>query len=236
MRKQLVTSFRKKVKGGEQLGDEEYLNSLHKFVTPADLNGVRVAVIKEVGNDETFRRNVFESVRQHLTDIVGNEIVMQRQVNFVVQMPEDPTALLYIHTDAWAGCSPYEVVLWMPLVNVFDTKSMYICRKEKNLGHLRALKKDFKPDSADGLMKRVRPDLQYLKMDFGKALIFSSTLIHGAEVNQTEETRVILNVRFKSLFSPYGTKTLGETFVPVNYLPATEVGLSYDAEFDMVRP
>jgi sporadic carbohydrate cluster 2OG-Fe(II) oxygenase len=235
MRSRAVAFFRKSVQGGDGLDDEAYLNSLHKFVDPAALNGIRVALHKEVGADEAFRRAAFESVRTHLTDIVGNELVMQRMVNFVIQMPKDPTSLLYIHTDAWSGCSPYEVVLWMPLVNVFETKSMYICRKERNLAHMRSLKKDFDPASADQLLERVRPDLEYLKMDFGKALLFSSTLIHGAEVNRTDETRVILNVRFKSLFSPYGTKALGETFVPVNYLPATEVGLSYDQEFDMVR-
>jgi sporadic carbohydrate cluster 2OG-Fe(II) oxygenase len=205
--------------------DEACLNRLHERVSPETLNGLRMTLHRELGAEERFREAAFRCARPYLHDLVGNELVMQRQVNFVIQMPNDGTSLFPIHTDAWSGCSPYEVVLWIPLVEVQGTKSMLICRKERSLQHLRALGPDF--------LEKVRPDLEPVRMKFGQALLFSTTLIHGADLNQSQETRVILNVRFKSLFSPYGTKTLGETFVPVRYLPVTEVGLDYEAEFGL---
>lgn len=236
LRRMLVSGLRANMTGGENFSnDESYLNNFHQFVDHSRLNDVRVKVHREVGGSEEFKRLLFECVKEYLFDLIGTEIVMQRQVNFVAHMPNDPTALLYLHTDSWAGCSPYEVILWLPLVNVFGTKSMYICDLEHNTAHLSDLKKGLKLESAAELLKKIRPDIAPLKMEFGDALLFSPTLLHGAEENKTDETRFILNVRFKSLFSPYGTKALGETFVPVNYLPATEIGLKYEAEFGIVR-
>ena len=57
---------------------------------------------------------------------------MQRKVNLSIQLPKDDSSLLPLHSDVWSGCSAYEVVLWIPLVNVSKTKSMFILPKEKN--------------------------------------------------------------------------------------------------------
>jgi len=32
---------------------------------------------------------------------------------------------LSVHADTWSGDSPYEVVVWLPLVDYYNTKSMY---------------------------------------------------------------------------------------------------------------
>ena len=36
-----------------------------------------------------------------------------------------------------------------------------------------------------------------------------------------------MNCRFKSLFSPYGDKKLGEFFVPITTKVATTIGMNY---------
>lgn len=235
VRADVVAYLRSMTKGGAGLTDEAYLNAFHKFSAPTALNDVRVGVHKTLGSSEVFRQKVFACARHHLEDLVGNEIVMQRQVGVVIQAPRDPAGLLALHTDCWSGCSPYEVVLWIPLVDVHDTKSMYICDRAQTERHLREIKAGPAPESTAALARRVRPGAQDLRMKFGDLLFFSSILMHGAEENQTDETRFVLNVRFKSLFSPYGTKAIGETFLPVNYLPATEVGLDYEGEFGAVH-
>jgi sporadic carbohydrate cluster 2OG-Fe(II) oxygenase len=112
---------------------------------------------------------------------------------------------------------------------------MYICPRGKGERHLLDLRDGPKLDSAEALFAKVEKDVEPVTLKFGEALLFSPTLLHGARENKTNETRAILNVRFKALFSPYGTKTLGETFMPINYLPATEVGLAYEGNYGMVR-
>lgn len=235
IRSMLVSGLRTAMKGGEALSDEDYLNRFHTFADLARLNDVRVKVHKEISGSIEFRRAVFECVKDYVMDLVGNEVVMQRHVNFVTHLPHDKTQLLYLHTDAWGGCSPYEVILWLPLVNVYGTKSMFICKLAENQKHLLAMEQGPKLDSAADLLEKIRPDIAPVELKFGEALLFSSTLMHGAEENTTDETRFILNVRFKSLFSPYGTKALGETFLPVNYRPATEIGMNYEADFGIVN-
>lgn len=214
------------------LDDEVYLNRFHEFVRTEQLNDLRVQLHRELGAADDFKQLVHRCVAEYLPPLVGNEIVMQRQANFVISLPKDSTTLLYLHTDAWTGCSPYELILWLPLVKVFDTKSMLFIRSmDKNTKHLRAIRDGLAPKDVGELLKATREDLQPVNLEFGQALLFSSVLLHGAQENLTDETRFILNIRFKSLFSPYGTKTLGETFAPLNFLPTTQLGLNFELEF-----
>jgi sporadic carbohydrate cluster 2OG-Fe(II) oxygenase len=235
VRRAYVAGLRATLRGGADLDDEAYLNRFHEHADPGAINEARVRVIREQGSSDAVRRAVFQCVAPHLAELIGPEIAMQRHVNLVLQMPRDRANLLYLHTDAWSGCSPYEVIAWIPLVDVFGTKSMYVCPRAKGQRHLEALGKGLELGSAEDLFARVEPDVEPVEMKYGEALVFSTTLLHGARENTTGETRAILNVRFKALFSPYGTKALGETFLPVSYLPATEIGLSYETEFGMVR-
>lgn len=235
VRRAFVGGLRATIAGGDGLDDEAWINRFHEFADPARVNEARVKVIKGEGSSEPIRRAVLQCVKPALAQLIGPEIAMQRHVNLVVHTPGDTANLLYLHTDAWSGCSPYEVIAWIPLVDVFDSKSMYVVPRAKGQRHLEELKAGLELGSAEDLYARVKGDAEQLTMRYGEALLFSPTLLHGARVNETKETRMVLNVRFKALFSPYGTKTLGETFLPVSYLPASEVGLAYESVFGMVR-
>ena len=45
-------------------------------------------------------------------------------------MPGDVSSILNLHTDALSGQSVFEIVLWLPLTNAFETNSMYIFQKK----------------------------------------------------------------------------------------------------------
>ena len=64
-------------------------------------------------------------------------------------------------------------------------------------------------------------------MPYGSVLLFSQNLMHGNRINREYETRWSMNCRFKSLFSPYADKKLGEFFEPVTLRPASRLGLGY---------
>src|SRR5262249_14960076 len=126
VRSAFVSALRGSAPGEPGLDDETYLNRLHEFARLDTLNDARVRVIREQGGSEEVRRAVFRCVAPTLVQLIGPEIVMQRSVNIVTQMPGDTANLLHLHTDAWSGCSPYEVIAWIPLVNVYGSKSMYV--------------------------------------------------------------------------------------------------------------
>jgi sporadic carbohydrate cluster 2OG-Fe(II) oxygenase len=110
---------------------ENLLNDFHRLINPSKLNEVRLKVINGLNSNPQFRKSYFELARSAIEILVGNEIAMQLRINLSIQMPDDESSLLPVHADVWSGDSPYEVVLWIPLVDCFKTKSMYILPQNK---------------------------------------------------------------------------------------------------------
>ena len=52
-------------------------------------------------------------------------------------------------------------------------------------------------------------------------------MMHGNKINQENTSRWSFNCRFKSVFSPYDDKSIGETFVPITLRPASIFGMNY---------
>ena len=70
-----------------------------------------------MNKDNNFR-NIFYLAKETLFNMVGNELAMQNNINLSIQFPDDVSSLLPLHiTDTWSGDSPFERVLWLPLVN-----------------------------------------------------------------------------------------------------------------------
>ena len=59
-----------------------------------------------------------------LENIIGNELAMQNNINLSIHT-KDENSLLPIHSDTWSEIT-FESVLWLPLVNCYKTKSMFI--------------------------------------------------------------------------------------------------------------
>ena len=83
-------------------------------------------LINQMNDHETFRKYYYNISKEFLDIIVGNELAMQKRVNLSIQLPEDDSSLLPVHADTWSGDSPFEAVVWIPLVDCFKTKTMYI--------------------------------------------------------------------------------------------------------------
>lgn len=207
--------------------DETVLNQVHRHVDEAGLNDLRLTVINSLRSQDWFRPSYFSVVRGLIEKIVGNELVMQRGVGLSVQLPGDQSSLLPIHTDVWDGDSPFEVVLWIPLVDCFATKSMYIFPLEIDRDHQSRVA-EFRERGSEDLFKAIETDARFLEINYGSALLFSQTLMHGNRVNDEDTTRWSMNCRFKSVMSPYADKRLGEFFEPISVRPATRIGLDYE--------
>lgn len=182
-----------------------------------NLNDRRLAKLEKINCNKRFRGWYYSLAKNALHELVGNELAMQRNINLSIQLPGDDSSLLPIHSDTLQGDSPYEVVLWVPLVDCYDTKSMFFAKKYPI---------STKGKTLDELY--VECDPYFVDCKYGEALIFSQNWLHGNRINETNETRWSLNCRFKSLFSPYSDKKLGEFFEPIEIRPATRMGLDYE--------
>ena len=152
---------------------------------------------------------------------------MQTRINLSIQTPKDKTSLLPIHSDIWSGDSPFEVVVWIPLVNCYKTKAMYILPPK----HYKRVEKNFSKysgNSSEEFFKKIKQKIEWIKIKYGEILVFNQALPHGNVVNKELETRWSMNCRFKSIFSPYGDKKIGEFFEPITLRVASEIGINYN--------
>lgn len=203
-----------------------FLNQTHKRVTVGKLNEFRLHIIKAMNAETWFRQAYYSLGRKALEALVGNEMVMQRNINLSIQLPDDDSSLLPIHSDVWSGDSPYEVVLWVPYVDCFKTKSMYFCDATKD-AEVQPKLAALKDKTSEDLYHAIAKEAPFMDVPYGHALIFTQNIMHGNRVNVENETRWSSNCRFKSALSPYADKKLGEFFEPITLRPATRLGLRY---------
>jgi sporadic carbohydrate cluster 2OG-Fe(II) oxygenase len=210
----------------------QYLfNNFHNFINKKNLNTIRVKIISEINKNDEIKEMIYNLSKIYLNDIVGNELAIQKTLNLSIQLPKDYSSLLDMHSDAFSGESPFQVVLWIPLVDVKNTKSMFMLPINKSDSEIKKLK-NYSTNGFDAIYKKNQKKLRWLKINYGEILIFSPNILHGNTVNKTNETRFSLNIRFKSLFSPYNKvegndRKLGYFYFPLNVKPATKIGLKF---------
>ena len=205
------------------------LNYLHKYLSISDLNEFRMELYYKVNSDKNIRLHYFKIGRDSLFNIVGNELMMQNKLNISIQLPNDDTSLLPIHSDAWQGNSPYEANLWVPLVNCYRTKSMFILDGKYRYNYFKN-KKEFSKSSGK-IYELLKKKLIWLKINKGQFLLFDQTLPHGNIINVEKQTRISVNCRFKSIFSPYDNKKIAEYFSPISLRAMTEIANKFETPF-----
>ncbi len=206
------------------------LNKIHKYISSKDLNEFRLEIINKINRDKKTRYHYFNSARNSLYTLASNELMMQKNINLSIQLPNDDSSLLPIHSDVWSGDSPHEINLWIPLVDCYKTKSMYIL-ENKYINNFNSNIKNKKIKSSEQIYNTVKNKIKWLKINYGQFLIFNQALPHGNVVNKENETRWSMNCRFKSIFSPYGDKKIGEFFLPITTRPMTSIGLNFKYPF-----
>ena len=209
--------------------DDLFLNTLHQQVPVPKLNALRLFIYNRMNTEPWFRPTYFALGKSIVETLVGNELAMQNRVNLSIQMPKDDSSLLGMHSDILGAETPFEVVQWIPLVNTWDTKSMYILSPERNRDIWPQLKEITSQGGTDKLFEAVKDDLVWIPVKFGEVLIFSPIILHGNLINEIPETRWSLNVRFTGLFTPYLSeeKTVGGFYLPVTTKTVSRIGMNY---------
>jgi sporadic carbohydrate cluster 2OG-Fe(II) oxygenase len=223
--KEILKILKKKKILVEKKDKSDLFNRIHLYIKSSELNQFRLLIYSNLNKQKNFLQNYFESAKEELEILCGNELAMQRKVNLSVQMPNDDSSLLPVHSDVWSGCSPFEVVLWIPLVDCSKTKSMYILPKKENE---KFYQKFYKYKNSNDLYFGIEKKVKWLDIKYGQGIIFTHQLMHGNLVNKSNETRWSFNCRFKSLMSPYDKKDIAETFLPISIRSATKFGINYE--------
>ena len=205
-----------------------FMDGIHESIDVAQLNALRLAAINGLNNEPWARAAYYRLARPLLAAVVGNELAMQRRLNLSIQLPGDDSSLLAVHADVWDGDSPFEIVVWLPLVDCHDSKTMFLLPPAKGREVEAEMGRRFDGLGTEELFRHIEPHLEWLEVPFGHVLLFNQNLMHGNRVNREGATRWSMNCRFKSLFSPYAGKRLGEFFEPITLRAASRIGMAHE--------
>ena len=181
------------------------LNNFHNIVkdlSDTELNQKKVNVIQKISSNKLLVDLIFNSFSSYIEYLLGKDLLVQKTINLVIQTPKDLNPTIP-HRDAPPN-SYFELVLWIPLVDCKNTKSMYTVDIVQTNLALNKLAKN--PEDWNSFLKSFNGKKNYPDIKFGQALFFLPYIYHGSDVNLTNETRFSLNIRFKGLFSPSGKK------------------------------
>ena len=228
LRIDLVKEIKKIFKINED-DPEKVLNNFHHFIkdiSSDNLNKKRIELIKKINRNNKISNLIFELFRNKIINLFGQDILIQKNINIVIQSPNDPNPS-EIHRDAPLNSS-YEIVVWIPLVDCYKTKSMYILDFNQTNKALKFLEKNKKNWSK--FEQYAKKNSKNPKVDYGNGLFFHAGLFHGSNINKEKETRISLNVRFKNLFSPTGLKNQLQYYRPLNISNITKFGAEIDSK------
>lgn len=236
--KLILNSEKKLIPVKKKYKNSNFLCNLHKYLKINELNKLRVNVINKLNINKDFREKYYLVSKELLHLIVGNELAMQNKINLSIQMPDDVSSKLPMHSDVYAGESPFEVVVWIPLMDIeANTQSMFIANRKKN----KFINKEItnsKNKTINQIYNKYKKDFKFLKIKFNEILIFSPIIMHGNTTNKTDTTRVSLNCRFKSLLSPYDVfskthRNIPHFYSPLVIKPMTSVGFNFIEEVNL---
>ena len=202
------------------------LENAHKTIQNNESNELRLHIINTLFKNTTIHRNYYNSAKEVIHSLCGNELAIQKRPGISINLPHNENDVLPIHADTWNGVSPYELNIWIPLVNCSETMCLYILDRENYSKRVKDSKNLLRLTS-DELFKELEKDLTWIQIKYGEMLAFDQSLPHGYSLNEETATHWSLNCRFKGLHTPYWDKKLGEYFMPITVKNCTRLGMNY---------
>ncbi len=208
------------------------LSLLHEFISADAINSIRIKAFRALNDLPNWRKMYYNFAASRLKALFGPDISIQMKLNLSIQMPQDAGSVLVMHSDTLSGQSPFECVLWTSITDAFDSNAMYMFSVDDS-AELYKLMASYQHKGMNQLFDDHKHKSVPLNVTAGTNVLFSSTLFHGNQLNETDKTRVSLNCRFKSLFSPeYATspheRVTGTFYEPLFISPITRIGLNYN--------
>ena len=158
------------------------------------------------------------SLNDFMDKCLGPDVIVQKNVNLVIQSPNDKNRSPF-HKDAPIA-SNYELVVWIPLVDCIKTMSMYIFDVKNHEKAKKLLINNISDKKYNEFSKK---NGKLFDIKFGQALIFWTNNFHYIPINKENKTRWSLNIRYKNLFTQYGTKSFLDYYEILKISPITKL-------------
>ena len=202
------------------------IENAHHVISHEQSNDLRLHIMQKIYRNTSFHRNYYNAAKSVIHSLCGNELAMQKRPGLSINLPQNQNDVLPIHADTWNGVSPFELNIWIPLVDCQNSMCLYILKRDKYKQRLKESKKLLRLTS-DELFNELRDDLVWIPIKYGQILAFDQSLPHGYSLNNEVATHWSVNCRFKGLHTPYWDKKLGEYFMPITVKNCTRLGMDY---------
>jgi sporadic carbohydrate cluster 2OG-Fe(II) oxygenase len=203
----------------------EFMDRFHeRGLKGSELNDFRLATYRDFNKRVDAGALIWKAFRNVLVALVGPDVSVQRQANLVIQPPHD-TDNSPAHRDAPPN-SLFEVVAWVPMVDCYGTKGMQVLDLRKSEEALKLLTGSSANHVA--FSQFAFEHGEFVDVPYGSGLLFWTPLVHAIPVNVESQTRWSLNLRYKSVFTPYGSKGFPEYFRVLELSPLTHAAIEYE--------
>lgn len=217
------------------LTGRKFNDSIHNLhnILPLDLvNSVRYNSYLRF-NSTVLHEELFYLYQFFATHYFGQDVAVQKLVNLSIVPPNDSSSIIPFHSDINTGESLYQVVVWIPFTDCIENDSVFIVGYEESM-YIHKMLPLYNTPCSPSLLS-IQDSLKtkrYVPVMKGELLFFSPILYHGSDVNTTSRTRISINFRIKSLFSPYTHhpchgKGLNEFFIPIRKSAITRIVDNY---------
>ena len=183
-----------KVKASFGIADDLALGQLHLGLDTKKVNEFRLAAISDL-NSIRWADILFKLLSKQVESLLGPDLLIQKKINLSIQLPNDTSSVLAAHSDCNSGDSAYQLNVWIPLTPAFSTNSTFVLDKERS-------RRYYKEIINNNAVSANPAEHDFIRVDYGSAVLFPPSLIHGNVLNTTNSTRVSLNVRCKSIYAP----------------------------------
>ena len=188
----------------------------YKKIDFSNLNETRLNIYREINSVSKWENLYFNMASAYIEHFLGPDILIQRKLNLSIQMPNDTSSTLGMHTDTLSGQSPFEIVVWVAMTDAFDSNGMFYFDRDTSREIFFKMP-EMEKEGLDALKKKYWDKVKFIKVKKSQIILFSGTLFHGNIVNKTDHTRISINSRFKNIYSPSGKQSTIDRSVGVFY-------------------
>ena len=116
------------------------LSLLHTCLDIARVNDARLHLYHQLNNKFDWKPCILECVGSVLFELIGADIMLQTRINVSIQLPNDHSSVLPMHSDCVSGDSPWQLNIWLPLTPSIQHNSMFLYSQADTLDYIKCIK------------------------------------------------------------------------------------------------
>ena len=219
------------------------LEDYHKEVTDDDLHTRIQTDFTELFQARGYGRQIVAGSLDGFRKILGSDLHVQKYPYVRIARPGLAQDNIGIHRDTHYGCSPYEVSVSIPFTDVPAKGALGVLTGSHTIAESELPVTQISSGIGKGSTKHklgflyapkvmsseVRAKVKPVRVAVGQALVFSLSLVHGQEINRSQNTRITTDIRLVNSFAPIAwSRTVhGDYYEPLCASPVAEQAKQY---------